>query len=403
MKRSLVRRVILICGSVLILIFACYLAYAFSTGITGQTKKSTQTAGCGAKPTGGGGCHGTSADTNIQVLLTGPSVLPVGTPGTYTISLTGATASGGGCDIAASSGTLSSSSSLLQFLNQELTHVSPIATPYSIEFTYVSNSPGTVTLYANGRASTGWNWAPNFSLRVGPPPAPSPVLPADGSSAVPTSIVLVWSGIVGPKWIVEVSTSQSFASVLVRSDSLADTTYTIPEGVLANNTQYFWRVRGADPGGNSGWSQAWSFTTAVTGVEEANGSVPARFALEQNYPNPFNPSTRIKYTIGVTGGEWQVASGEDGGSGVEGRGESNVRLVVYDMLGREVAVLVNENQVPGNYEVHFDGGGLASGIYIYRLTTNPPAGQVRSPESKLSAQGAGAGSFVQSRKMLLLR
>ena len=59
-----------------------------------------------------------------------------------------------------------------------------------------------------------------------------------------------------------------------------------------------------------------------------------------------------------------------------------MKLVVYDLLGREVAVLVNEGKGPGTYEVAFDGNGLASGVYVYRLT---------------------AGSFVQSRKMVLVK
>ena len=374
MKRPLLKAA----GSVFILAFACYLAYAFSTGITGQTKKSSATAGCGAKASGGGGCHGTSPNANIQVLLSGPAVLPVGTSGTYTISLTGALSSGGGCDIAVSSGSLSPSSNVLQFLNQELTHVSPVATPYSIEFTYLSNSPGSVTMYANGKASSGWNWAPNLSIRVGPPPAPTLLLPADGSSAVPTSVVLVWSGIQGPRWSIEVSPSQSFAPILVQKDSLSDTTYTIPEGVLANNMQYFWKVGGSDSGGTSAWSQILSFTTALTGVKAADNSIPKDFALEQNYPNPFNPVTVIKYTIGGDRG-WEL-------------GVRDVSLIVYDVLGREVATLVNEKKAAGSYEVNFsarggsasgrDGSGLASGVYIYRLT---------------------AGTFVQSRTMLLVK
>jgi hypothetical protein len=96
--------------------------------------------------------------------------------------------------------------------------------------------------------------------------------------------------------------------------------------------------------------------------------MPESFALEQNYPNPFNPLTIIKYT---------VAGARDQGPGV-----SEVKLTVYDLLGKEVAVLVNERRVPGSYEVSFDGRGLASGVYYYRLT---------------------AGSFVQSRTMLLLK
>jgi photosystem II stability/assembly factor-like uncharacterized protein len=98
-------------------------------------------------------------------------------------------------------------------------------------------------------------------------------------------------------------------------------------------------------------------------VNVANDPVraPVTYALEQNYPNPFNPKTEIRYQV----------------SGV-----SLVKITVYDLLGREVTTLVNEPKAPGSYEVSFDGSGLSSGVYIYRMT---------------------AGSFVQSRKMLLLK
>jgi hypothetical protein len=105
-----------------------------------------------------------------------------------------------------------------------------------------------------------------------------------------------------------------------------------------------------------------------TSVSLPSSGVPSDFSLSQNYPNPFNPSTAIKYTIGGAGGQ--------------GPGVRKTMLVVYDILGREVATLVNEVKAPGSYEVTFDASGLASGVYICRLT---------------------AGSFVQAMKMALLR
>jgi hypothetical protein len=83
--------------------------------------------------------------------------------------------------------------------------------------------------------------------------------------------------------------------------------------------------------------------------------------LQQNYPNPFNPSTTITYEL---------------------PGTSEVRLSVYDILGREVTVLVNEKRDAGIHEVKFDGTHLASGVYIYRLTV---------------------GEFVQSKKLTILK
>jgi endo-1,4-beta-xylanase len=101
-------------------------------------------------------------------------------------------------------------------------------------------------------------------------------------------------------------------------------------------------------------------TRIVNDVTEST-SRPTTFSLSQNYPNPFNPNSDIRYQIS----EFRI-----------------VRLCVYDVLGREVAVLVDEAKQPGAYTVRFDGSGLASGVYLYRLTS---------------------GSFTQTRKMVLAR
>jgi photosystem II stability/assembly factor-like uncharacterized protein len=112
--------------------------------------------------------------------------------------------------------------------------------------------------------------------------------------------------------------------------------------------------------GMTGITALTMFSIGAVGVEVSN-VMPEVCALEQSYPNPFNPSATIRYQLAAI---------------------SSVRLTVYDLLGREVAVLVNEKRGPGSYEVKFDASGLASGVYIYRLT---------------------AGSFVETRKMLLLQ
>ncbi|MBC8042386.1 MAG: T9SS type A sorting domain-containing protein [Rhizobacter sp.] len=83
--------------------------------------------------------------------------------------------------------------------------------------------------------------------------------------------------------------------------------------------------------------------------------------LSQNYPNPFNPSTTISYSIALA---------------------SSVRLVVYDVLGREVATLISAKQAAGNYRVNFNASNLSSGVYFYRLQS---------------------GANVQTRKMLLVK
>jgi hypothetical protein len=98
---------------------------------------------------------------------------------------------------------------------------------------------------------------------------------------------------------------------------------------------------------------------------------PEKFILYQNYPNPFNPSTKIKFTISAAGTQRAVS----------------VQLKVYDILGNEVANLVNEEKTEGSYEVEFNSNSgsaqnLSSGIYYYQIK---------------------AGSFIQTNKMLLMK
>ncbi|MBI5470748.1 MAG: T9SS type A sorting domain-containing protein [Ignavibacteriae bacterium] len=123
--------------------------------------------------------------------------------------------------------------------------------------------------------------------------------------------------------------------------------------------------------GSGVWRQA-----IPTGVKEVSGTNPETFSLEQNYPNPFNPSTRIKFRIGDVGGQRPTLSV------AEGSEVSRVMLKVYDVLGREVATLVDEELEAGSYEVNFDARDLASGVYFYRMTVH---------------------GFADTRRLLLLR
>jgi hypothetical protein len=116
--------------------------------------------------------------------------------------------------------------------------------------------------------------------------------------------------------------------------------------------------------GRDNWMRGWTAldhlgyigdlaTGQTVAVEELGGELPATVSLDQNYPNPFNPTTSIEFRLDAT---------------------SQVRLSVHDVLGREVAVLIDGVQTAGNYRTQFDARGLASGTYLYRLTT--PAGTV---------------------------
>ena len=104
-----------------------------------------------------------------------------------------------------------------------------------------------------------------------------------------------------------------------------------------------------------------SIDNKITKIAVKKYLPPSNYSLEQNYPNPFNPSTTISYSLPKAGA---------------------VKLIVYDILGREVANLVNKEQNVGNYKVQFDASTLTSGIYFYRLQS---------------------GGFVETKKLVLLR
>jgi len=102
------------------------------------------------------------------------------------------------------------------------------------------------------------------------------------------------------------------------------------------------------------------YPEAITGVESSQ-DIPAGFVLEQNYPNPFNPVTTISYTLPV---------------------DEKVLIKVYDVLGKEVAELVNEFKAAGKHSIQFDGSNLSSGVYFYSIT---------------------AGSYHQTKKLILAK
>jgi hypothetical protein len=135
---------------------------------------------------------------------------------------------------------------------------------------------------------------------------------------------------------------------------------------LINGERYYFRVTAVNSlGQESGFSNEEEVLVPLTGVEDTQ-MIPVTFELKQNYPNPFNPSTTIRYTL---------------------PGAQFVTLIVYDILGREVATLVDERQTPGKKSVVWDGRNqfgkaVSSGVYVYQIR---------------------AGDYVKCRKMLLIQ
>jgi hypothetical protein len=108
------------------------------------------------------------------------------------------------------------------------------------------------------------------------------------------------------------------------------------------------------------------FNIGVLGIDEGNNIYPEDLKLFQNYPNPFNPSTKIKFSVPTIASDFSPKT----------------TLKVYDILGEEVATLLNEQILAGNYEVNFYAAELSSGIYLYKIQ---------------------AGEYSDVKKMILLR
>lgn len=134
----------------------------------------------------------------------------------------------------------------------------------------------------------------------------------------------------------------------------------IPQGVLVDNNSNVY-VSGWSIGSENYDICTIKYSQNMTGINPVSPEIPSEFSLSQNYPNPFNPATKIKFDI---------------------PNSSFTSIKVYDMLGNNVAVLINEDLKPGVYEVSWDAASYTSGVYFYKLIT---------------------GNFTETRKMILIK
>jgi len=227
--------------------------------------------------------------------------------------------------------------------------------------------------YGDGDWSEVWEFT-----TVGLPPGKVVLVsPSNSQQDVDNETTLEWNSIeTAISYSLQLATSQDFTTLVTNEENLADTTFQVfdlvnKEGNLAKNssqtsildglTTYFWRVKAVNAFGDGDWSDTWGFTTRAIVSNEVESGIPEEFNLSQNYPNPFNPATTINFDLPESG---------------------EVTLQVFDLLGREVAMLVQDRMDAGYHKITFDASSMASGIYIYRLVS---------------------GKFSSTRKMLLIK
>jgi len=133
---------------------------------------------------------------------------------------------------------------------------------------------------------------------------------------------------------------------------LPSTQYSVPPPGFNYQTTYFWRANATNGIGSGSWSLIRYFTTSLTGIINP-GEIPLTFNLYQNYPNPFNPTTTIRFDVPSANAE-----------------NAEIRLVVFDLQGREVTELAKHDYLAGKYEVTLDAdkAGMTSGVYLLKLT-----------------------------------
>ena len=333
----------------LLFVFISAVIYAgvdFSTGITGTTLLNGE--GCT--------CHNITPDPGVQVWIEGPDSLIQGETAEYHIFLTGGPMVKGGFNVASRFSTLNATDPGTQILAGELTHNQPkvfVGDTVSWYFNFTAaDTVGYDTIYSVANSVNGdgipsaldhWNFGVNFPVHI--------------TNNIPVEFV-TFNGystedVVNLQWSTATETNNKGFNIERQNSTSGQWEqigFVSGNGTTTEKSDYsfsdlnplsgksLYRLKQIDYNGSFSYSKAIEVSL-----------VPANYSLEQNYPNPFNPSTTIEYYTSVPG---------------------KVVLKVFDMTGKEVESLVDENQSAGKHSVEFNASGFASGVYIYKISTN---------------------------------
>jgi hypothetical protein len=203
----------------------------------------------------------------------------------------------------------------------------------------------------------------------GIPACPLLIAPADGASGQPTTVTLRWDSSLGAtSYQIQISKKTDFTDTVSRKSGITGTS-AFPSG-LTNGATYYWRVCAVNAQGKSRFSAPRSFTLgSSTTVRMREGMTVRDFALMQSFPNPFNPMTTIPYDVPI---------------------RSRVIISIFNPLGQRIATPLSGEVEAGHHMIPFDGSGLASGVYYYRMEA-------------IGLEGEEGQGFVQTKRFTLLK
>ncbi|MCI0474254.1 MAG: T9SS type A sorting domain-containing protein, partial [Ignavibacteria bacterium] len=212
---------------------------------------------------------------------------------------------------------------------------------------------------------SGWGvFSPVWSFTTIPPVPIAPLLvspPNNATNQIPT-LLLDWNSVnYASGYRIQIANDSLFSSLVFDTSNVIPDSLRVRNGLLGLNNKYYWRVNASNAGGTGPWSAVWNFRISPTGMFNLSSQIPNGYKLFNNYPNPFNPTTNIKFAIPKP---------------------SFVKISVFDITGKEIDVLVNEQLKPGTYDVQWKGSKYSSGVYFYTLT---------------------AGDFKETKRMLLIK
>jgi len=191
--------------------------------------------------------------------------------------------------------------------------------------------------------------------------SPDIVLPVNGAELLDSIVVFVWKSVENAsEYNLIISYDSSFSDII--EDRIVQDTVLI-KTLPQNDSTFYWKLRAKSIWNKWGENSVTrNFTMGKIGIEEVNNSsIPANISLQQNYPNPFNPSTEISFDLPSS---------------------ESVKLIIYDIGGKEVERVVDERLQPGSYSVTWDAHSYPSGVYFYKLHV---------------------GDYIEAKKMILLK